>query len=137
MKCKEVAGRFLHGAVMPNRIHLLVRTPESNLSNGMQHWLGGYANRYAKRNRRTGHLSQGRYKSFLGEDSSYFWTSFLQNGRYGIDEPDTTIWPGLPLEIVARVKCRGGRFAFGGVKIREQMQDFFHTQRVQQTVWHR
>jgi putative transposase len=59
---------------MPNHIHALLKTPEPNLSNGMQHWLSGYANWYAKRNRRTGHLYQGRYKAFQVEDSSYFWT---------------------------------------------------------------
>ena len=36
---------------MPNHIHLLVQTPETNLSRGMQHWLSGYANWYSKRNR--------------------------------------------------------------------------------------
>jgi REP element-mobilizing transposase RayT len=59
---------------MPNHIHLLLRTPEPNLASGMQHWLSGYANWYSKRNRRSGHLFQGRYKSFLVEDDSYFWT---------------------------------------------------------------
>ena len=59
---------------MPNHIHLLLTTPEPNLSTGMQHWLSGYANWYAKRNRRTGHLFQGRYKSYLVEDASYYWT---------------------------------------------------------------
>jgi len=49
-------------------------TPEPNLARGMQHWLSGYANWYAKRNRRTGHLYQGRYKAFLVEDASYYWT---------------------------------------------------------------
>jgi REP element-mobilizing transposase RayT len=58
---------------MPNHIHLLVQTPEPNLSNGIQHWLSGYANWYAKRNRRTGHLYQGRFKAFQVEDMSYFW----------------------------------------------------------------
>ena len=59
---------------MPNHIHVLLRTPEPNLASGMQHWLSGYANWYAKRNQRTGHLYQGRYKSFLVENDSYFWT---------------------------------------------------------------
>lgn len=59
---------------MPNHIHLLLTTPEPNLSSGMQHWLSGYAHWYAKRNRRTGHLFQGRYKSYLVEDESYYWT---------------------------------------------------------------
>ena len=59
---------------MPNHVHLLLKTPEPNLSAGMQHWLSGYANWYAKRNRRSGHLYQGRFKSFQVEDESYFWT---------------------------------------------------------------
>lgn len=40
----------------------------------MQHWLSGYANWYAKRNSRTGHLFQGRYKALLVEDAGYFWS---------------------------------------------------------------
>ena len=59
---------------MPNHIHLLLQTPEPNLCRGMQHWLSGYANWYAKRNSRTGHLFQGRYKALLVEDASYFWS---------------------------------------------------------------
>ncbi len=59
---------------MPNHIHALIQTPEPNLARGMQHWLSEYANWYAKRNRRTGHLYQGRYKAFLVEDAGYYWT---------------------------------------------------------------
>ncbi|TWU59467.1 Chromosomal replication initiator protein DnaA [Rubripirellula tenax] len=58
---------------MPNHIHVLLQTPEPNLSRGMQHWLSGYANWYSKRNRRVGHLFQERYKAFLVEDAGYFW----------------------------------------------------------------
>jgi len=58
---------------MPNHIHALIRTPQANLCRGMQHWLSGYANWYAKRNRRTGHLFQGRYKAFPVEDEGYYW----------------------------------------------------------------
>ena len=58
---------------MPNHIHALIRTPQPNLARGMQHWLSGYANWYAKRNRRTGHLYQGRYKAFPVEDEGYYW----------------------------------------------------------------
>ncbi len=71
---KRSAWKVLAFCWMPNHIHLLLTTPEPNLSAGMQHWLSGYANWYAKRNRRTGHLFQGRYKSFLVEDESYYWT---------------------------------------------------------------
>ena len=58
---------------MPNHIHALLRTPQPNLARGMQHWLSGYANWYAKRNQRTGHLYQGRYKAFPVEDEGYYW----------------------------------------------------------------
>ncbi|TWU48929.1 chromosomal replication initiation protein [Rubripirellula tenax] len=58
---------------MPNHIHALIRTPQPNLARGMQHWLSGYANWYAKRNRRSGHLFQGRYKAFPVEDEGYYW----------------------------------------------------------------
>ncbi len=59
---------------MPNHIHLFFRTPRPNLSRGMQRFLSTYANRYAKRHRRPGHLFQGRFKGELIEDESYFWT---------------------------------------------------------------
>ena len=41
--------------LMPNHLHLFLRTPQPNLSRGMQYLLSGYANWYAKRHRRTGH----------------------------------------------------------------------------------
>ncbi len=58
---------------MPNHIHLFFRTPHPNLSKGMQYLLSGYANWYAKRHQRPGHLFQGRFKGELIEDDSYFW----------------------------------------------------------------
>lgn len=58
---------------MPNHIHLFFRTPKANLSKGMQYLLSGYANWYAKRHQRTGHLFQGRFKGELIEDEGYFW----------------------------------------------------------------
>ena len=59
---------------MPNHIHLFLQTPKPNLSRGMQYLLCGYANWFAKRHQRTGHMFQGRFKAELVEDESYFWT---------------------------------------------------------------
>ena len=59
---------------MPNHLHLFLRTPQPNLSRGMQYLLSGYANWFAKRHRRPGHLFQGRFKGELVEDETYFWT---------------------------------------------------------------
>lgn len=58
---------------MPNHIHCLTPTPQPNLCRGMQRWLSGYANWYAKRNRRSGHLFQSRCNSYLVEDEGYYW----------------------------------------------------------------
>ena len=44
--------------LMPNHLHLLVRTPQPNLSRGMQYLISGYANWCARRHRRPGaHVS--------------------------------------------------------------------------------
>ena len=50
---------------MPNHIHALIQTPQPNLATGMQHWLSGYANWYAKRNRRTGHLFKENLREWV------------------------------------------------------------------------
>ncbi|NQU22945.1 MAG: transposase [Candidatus Nealsonbacteria bacterium] len=63
---------------MTNHLHLLLRTPQPNLSAGMQYFLSGYANWFARRHQRPGHLFQSRFKGHLIEDESYFW----EVGRY-------------------------------------------------------
>lgn len=59
--------------LMPNHFHLFLRTPRPNLSRGMQRLLSSYANSFARRHKRPGHLFQGRFKGELIEDESYFW----------------------------------------------------------------
>ena len=75
---ETVVGRLgwdlLCFVLMPNHFHLLVRTPRPNLARGMQHLTSGYANWCSRRHRRPGHTFQGRFKSELIEDESYFWT---------------------------------------------------------------
>jgi putative transposase len=60
--------------LMPDHFHLFIRTPQPNLSRGMQYLGSGYANWFAKKHRCPGHLLQGRFKSHLVEDESYFWS---------------------------------------------------------------
>lgn len=90
-------------AWMPNHIHLFVRTPKPNLSRGMQYLLSGYANWYAKRHQRTGHLFQGRFKAELVEDASYFWTlsrylhlNPVRARRPLVDHPSEWPWSSYP-----------------------------------------
>ena len=58
--------------LMTNHFHLVVQTPEPNLSKGM-HWLNGkYAGWFNKKYKRWGHLFGGRFKAKLVEKETYF-----------------------------------------------------------------
>jgi len=57
--------------LMSNHYHLMVRTREANLSRTIQ-WLGvNYSMWFNRRHARSGHLFQGRFKSFVIEDEHY------------------------------------------------------------------
>jgi putative transposase len=58
--------------LMDNHFHLVIQTPEPNLSRGMQWLNGSYAGWFNHRHNRSGHLFQGRFKAFLIEKESYF-----------------------------------------------------------------
>jgi REP element-mobilizing transposase RayT len=49
--------------LMPNHVHLLIETPETNLGNGIQWLHGRYARAFNKRHDRVGHLFEAPYKS--------------------------------------------------------------------------
>jgi putative transposase len=51
--------------LMNNHYHLVIETPEANLSRGMRHLNGIYTQRYNRRHRTVGHLFQGRYTALL------------------------------------------------------------------------
>jgi REP element-mobilizing transposase RayT len=57
--------------LMPNHYHLLVQTPDANLSRSMRHLNGIYTQRYNRKHGCDGQLFRGRYKSILVESDSY------------------------------------------------------------------
>ncbi len=57
--------------LMRNHFHLLVKTPLANLQEFMRHFNISYTSYYNRTYQRTGHLFQGRYKSFLIDADSY------------------------------------------------------------------
>jgi REP element-mobilizing transposase RayT len=58
--------------LMTNHFHLVIQTPEPNLSRGM-HWLNGsYAGRFNRGHKRWGHLFGRRFKAFIIEKDAYF-----------------------------------------------------------------
>ena len=63
--------------LMGNHYHLFLRTKEANLSRAMQWLQTSYSVYFNRKYRRSGHLFQGRYKSILvGEDSYWRGLSF-------------------------------------------------------------
>ena len=69
--------------LMGNHYHLLVETPESNLSRGMRRLNGSYAQRFNWRHQRVRHLLQGRFKSLVVERETYL----LELCRYVVLNP--------------------------------------------------
>jgi REP element-mobilizing transposase RayT len=57
--------------LMGNHYHLMIETPDGNLSQGMRQLNGVYTQTFNRRHRRVGHLLQGRFKAILVEKDSY------------------------------------------------------------------
>ena len=69
---RERFGVRVHAyCLMPNHYHLLVSTPEGNISQAMQWLNGSYGIWYNRKHRRTGHLFGERFKAVLVEDSAW------------------------------------------------------------------
>ncbi|MFH1315705.1 MAG: transposase [Candidatus Uhrbacteria bacterium] len=66
--------------LMGNHYHLLVETPDGNLSQGMRDLNGNYSQKFNKKHERVGHLFQGRYKAFVIEKETYL----LEVARYTV-----------------------------------------------------
>lgn len=64
--------------LMPNHYHLLIETPDANLSLGMRQLNGIYSQRFNKRHSHVGHVFQGRFKGILVEKDSHL----LELSRY-------------------------------------------------------
>jgi REP element-mobilizing transposase RayT len=58
-------------ALLPNHFHLLLRTGNRPIAGVMRQLLSGYAGRFNRLHRRSGHLFQNRYKSILCQEEPY------------------------------------------------------------------
>jgi len=80
----ERFGWICHAyCLMSNHFHLLLETPEANLSRGMRHLNGVCTQRFNRRHQRAGHVLQGRFKSILVEKESHL----LELARYVVLNP--------------------------------------------------
>ncbi|MEN8759124.1 MAG: transposase, partial [Desulfobacterales bacterium] len=69
--CEIYSITLITYVLMSNHFHLLVQTPKANLSEFMRHFLVTYTVRFNRRNGRTGHVFQGRFKSLLVDEDEY------------------------------------------------------------------
>ncbi|MDD5013969.1 MAG: transposase [Atribacterota bacterium] len=75
---------ILHSyCLMHNHYHLLLETPEGNLSQGIRQLNGTHTQQFNKKYQRVGHLLQGRFKSILVEKENYL----LELSRYIVLNP--------------------------------------------------
>ena len=72
--------------LMNNHYHLLIETPDGNLSKGMRQLNGVYTQAFNRRHGRVGHLFQGRFKAILVQKDSHF----LEVCRYIVLNPVRT-----------------------------------------------
>ena len=69
--------------LMDNHYHLLLETPQANLSLGMRQLNGRYTQGYNRRHARVGHLFQGRFTAILVEKEAHL----LELCRYVVLNP--------------------------------------------------
>lgn len=69
--------------LMDNHYHLLVETPDGNLSKGMRQLNGVFTQQSNRRYQRVGHLFQGRFKAILVQKDAYL----LELARYIVLNP--------------------------------------------------
>jgi REP element-mobilizing transposase RayT len=68
---------------MSNHYHLVIETPEPNLSAGMRQLNGVYTQKINRRHDRVGHVFQGRFKAILVERDNYL----MELARYVVLNP--------------------------------------------------
>ncbi|MBE0636155.1 transposase [Candidatus Bipolaricaulota bacterium] len=83
-KIVERFGWICHAyCLMTNHYHLLIETPDANLSQGMRQLNGIYTQWINREYGRTGHVFQGRFKSILIQKESHL----LEVARYVVLNP--------------------------------------------------
>jgi REP-associated tyrosine transposase len=93
----KYAVKLLAWCVMPNHFHLLVQPEEANLLNKWMQWLmTTHVRRYHKHYGTSGHVWQGRYKSFIVQDNEYLLivTRYIEgNPVRALLTPTVEQWP--------------------------------------------
>ena len=116
---EEYNVRLYSYCLMGNHYHLVLETPEGNLSRFMQKLITAYTVYYNRRHRRHGHLMDGRFKAKLVEGDEYL----LKLSRYvHLNPVQVGRWKKRPVsERIAYLRAVACRFLlkFAGLTQRE------------------
>lgn len=104
--------------LLSNHYHLLVETPQPNLSAGMRQLNSTYAQYFSRRHDRPGHLFQGRFKAYVVDKDSYL----LELCRYIVLNPVKAV----PVSSPGLWKWSSYRKTAG----REEGSPFLHVERI-------
>ena len=81
--CKRFNWTVHAYCLMSNHYHLLIETPDGNLSQGMRQLNGVYTQHFNRTHDRVGHVFQGRYKAIIVQKGRYL----LELSRYIVLNP--------------------------------------------------
>ena len=132
--CKLHAVR-LHGYVlMSNHYHLLIETTQENLSRFMKHLNASYAIYFNRKYKRSGHLWQGRFKSWYVTDESYLYTliGYIENNPVKakivkrLGEYPYSAYKSF-METVQPVPCLKDSFVFTNFKDKNEREAFLQS----------
>jgi REP element-mobilizing transposase RayT len=125
--CQEKDVELLCYTLLTNHVHLVLETPQGNLSKMMQAFQTSYTVYFNKRHGRTGHVFEQRYKAFLVDRDNYL----LEVSRYVhlnavaarlVERPDKYRWSsyasylkgkGIPASVVTSKPANGGQVKTG------------------------
>lgn len=104
--CERLGWKIHAYVLMGNHYHLLVETPEPNLTAGMQWLQGTYTKRFNAIHREWGHLFQGRYKAIPIESNggyflaaaNYIHLNPMRMKGYDFEKtrPEDYVWSSFP-----------------------------------------
>ncbi len=121
-------------ALMDNHYHLLIETTKENLSKFMKHINAMYAIYFNKKYARSGHLWQGRFKSWFVTDEAYLYTlvAYIEHNplKAGMIEvlgeyPYSSCYAFYELGTAAA--CLRGSFIFKEFPILQDRMDFLES----------
>ena len=130
---KDDAAFCFAWSLMPNHVHLLLKTGNTSISTIMRRLLTGYAVYYNRKHDRAGHLFQNRYKSILCQEDTYL----LELVRY-IHLNSLRAGIVTDLESLDRYKYSGHATIIGNIKNDWQTTEYIlviFSERLSQARW--